>query len=92
MLENDLQQQINYMNKLKIDLQKIENAQIVLERENTSLFFERRRVVTDLGKSEEKRRKQEDVNNTLINLMESLESEFQGVNGSKEKLENEYIS
>lgn len=71
MLENDLQQQINYMNKLKIDLQKIENAQIVLERENTSLFFERRRVVTDLGKSEEKRRKQEDVNNTLINLMES---------------------
>lgn len=92
MLENDLQQQINYMNKLKIDLQKIENAQIVLERENTSLFFERRRVVTDLGKSEEKRRKQEDVNNTLIYLMESLESELQGVNGSKEKLENEYIS
>lgn len=76
------------MNKLKTDLQKIENAQIVLERENTSLIFERRRVVTDLGKSEEKRRKQEDENNTLINRMESLESELQGVNGAKEKLEN----
>lgn len=91
MLENDLQQQLNKMNKLKTDLQKIENAQIVLERENISLIFERRRVVTDLGKSEEKRRKQEDENNTLINRMESLESELQGVNGAKEKLENEYI-
>lgn len=37
MLENNLQQQINYKNKLKTDLQKIENAQIGLERENTSL-------------------------------------------------------
>eukprot|EP00105_Crassostrea_gigas_P020165 XP_011438886.1 PREDICTED: uncharacterized protein LOC105336327 [Crassostrea gigas] len=90
-LENDLQQQKDYMKKLKTDLQKTENAQIVLERENTSLIFERKRIVTDLGKSEEKIRKLEDENNTLINRMESLESELQGVNGAKEKLENEYI-
>lgn len=55
------------------------------------MIFERKRIVTDLGKSEEKRRKLEDENNTLINRMESLESELQGVNGAKEKLENEYI-
>lgn len=76
------------MKKLKTDLQKIKNAEMVLERENTSLICERKKIVTDLGKSEEKRRTLEDENNTPINRMESLESELQGVNGAKEKLEN----